>query len=86
MEDIEWATERPGEHKFTVPGDGSVSSDAVGVLKTPVRDILATVRPKEMQADTVEHFVDAHVSSGRGCVIGGENISADGLWQNDEHA
>jgi hypothetical protein len=75
MEDIKGATERPRKDELAVASDGAVRGDAVGALQHPSGDIFATEWPEEPKADAMEGFVDAHVTSGRGSVIGREEIA-----------
>jgi hypothetical protein len=81
VEDAEGAAEGPAEgpreDEFTVASDGTVGSDAMRALKDPRSDILATVRPKESETDTMQGFVDAHVTSGGRGVIGGEDVATE---------
>jgi hypothetical protein len=53
VEDVERAAKGPREDEFTVASDGSVGSDAMRALKDPRSDILATVRPKEAEANAM---------------------------------
>jgi hypothetical protein len=75
VEDIKGATERPRKDELAVASDGAVGSDTMGALQHPSCDILAAEWPEEPEADAVKGFVDAHVTSGRGSVIGGEEIA-----------
>ena len=43
------------------------------------------VRSEESEADAMKGFVDAHVASGGGSVIGGEDIAAKGRGDNNQH-
>jgi hypothetical protein len=75
VEDIKGATERPRKDELAVASDGAVGSDTMGALQHPSCDTLAAEWAEEPKADAVNGFVDAHVTSGRGSVIGGEEIA-----------
>ena len=86
MEDVERAAQS-GQEKMSsllremVPFD----RDAVRALKDPVGDVLAAQGPKETEADAVQSFVDPHMTSRGGCMVGGEDVMAKGQRDDDEH-
>ena len=85
VEDVERATEGPRKNELAVAGDRSVGRDAVGTLKNPIGNILATVRPEESKTNPVQSLVNAHMASGRGGMVGREDVATEGQWNNDQH-
>jgi hypothetical protein len=63
VEDVERATERPGEDELAVAGDSAIRSDAVRALKNPIGNVFAALWPKEAETDAMQGFVDAHMAS-----------------------
>ena len=41
--------------------------------------------PEEPEADAMKGFVDAHVASGRGSVIGGKDVATKRTWDDNQH-
>ena len=70
MQNEEGDAHRPREDEFAVGLDVTGGGNAVGTLLAPVGHVLADLRPKEAEAEAVEHFVSAHVTGGGGGVVG----------------
>ena len=82
MQNEEGDTHRPGEDEFTAGSDVAGSGNAVGALLAPVGHVLADLRPKE--AEAVKCFVSAHVTSGGGGMVGGEDGAVKGLGNDNQ--
>jgi hypothetical protein len=75
MENVEGAAGRPGEDELAVASHSAIVSNAVGALKAPIGDFLATsMWPKESHADLVEGIVDTHMSSSGGDIVSREDV------------
>jgi hypothetical protein len=48
----------------------------VRAAEYPVGNVAMAMRPEKVEADVVECFIDAHVASSRGSMVGGENVAA----------
>ena len=84
MQNEEGDAHRPREDEFAVGLDVTGSGNAVGALLAPVGHVLADLRPKEVEAEAVKHFVSVHVTSGGGGVVGGEDGVAKGLGNDNQ--
>ena len=84
MQNEEGDAHRPGEDEFAVGSDVTGSGNAVGALLAPVGHVLADLRPKEVEAEAVEHYVSAHVTSGGGGMVGGEDGAVKGLGNDNQ--
>ena len=84
MQNEEGDAHRPREDKFAAGSDVTGGGNAVGALLAPVGHILADLRPKEVEAEVVEHFVSAHVTSGGGGMVGGVDGAAKGLGNDNQ--
>ena len=84
MQNEEGDAHRPGEDEFTAGSDVAGGGNAVGALLAPVGHVLVDLRPKEVEAEAVEHFVSAHVTGGGGGVVGREDGVAKGLGNNNQ--
>jgi hypothetical protein len=57
----------------------------VRALEDPICDVLAAVRPEEAKTDTMQSFVDAHVASGWGGMVGREDVATKRERDNNQH-
>ena len=85
MENVKRAAERPREDELAVASDSAVGSDAMRTLENPISNVLATEGPEEPKTNAMESLVNAHVTSGRGSVVSGKDVTAEGQRHNDKH-
>ena len=83
VDDVEGATEWPGKNKFAVTSDGTIGSDAVRALEYPTGDVFATMRPEKTEADAVECFINSHMASRGGGMVGREDVATEGEGYNN---
>ena len=84
MQNEEGDAHRPREDEFAAGSDVTGIGNAVGTLLAPVGHVLVDLRPKEAEEEAVKHFVSAHVTSGGGGVVGGEDGAVKGLGNNNQ--
>jgi hypothetical protein len=85
MEDVKGATEGPRENELTVASDSAIGGDAMGTLKNPAGDVLATQRPEEAKANAMKSLVDTHVASRRRSVVSWKDVTTKGKRDDDQH-
>ena len=84
MQNEEGDAHRPREDEFAAGLDVTGSGNAVGALLAPVGHVLVDLRPKEVEAEVVKHFVSAHVTSGGGGMVGREDGVVKGLGNDNQ--
>lgn len=85
VKDVEGTAKGPRKDELTVAFNSAGRSDTVGTAKNPLGNVLAAEGPEEAETNAMEGFVDAHVASRRGRVVGGEDITTERGWNDDKH-
>lgn len=88
MKDAERAAEGPRKDKLAVACNGAIRSNAMWAVTNPIPigHIFVTEGPKELEADTIEGFVNAHMTSRReSSMVSREGAAAKRQRNNNKH-